>query len=68
MQTCQIVINTFIPCLPLCLLVNAIKRTVFKMLLLKVQKLQMRLKYCEDEVKNEKCVTDAKDAEMESVR
>jgi len=38
------------------------------MLLLKVQKLQMRLKYCEDEVKNEKCVTDAKAAEMESVR
>ena len=38
------------------------------MLLLKNNQLQMRLKRCEDEVRSEKSVVDAKHVEMESLR
>jgi len=38
------------------------------MLLLKNCRIQLQLKLAEDKVKNEKCVVDAKDTEMESLR
>ena len=38
------------------------------MFLLKNHHLQMRLKHSEDELKSEKCVVEAKDAEMDSLR
>ena len=39
-----------------------------KVFLLKNERLLMRLRRCEDEMKSEKCVVDAKDVEMESLR
>ena len=38
------------------------------MLMFKHHQLRMRLKRCEEELKNQKCIIDAKDAEMDSLR